>query len=80
MCLEALRKYVLALDGQSYPTGHWQIALTTLALALPFTCFEAAQAAWEFPDSKTWQIQQWKNQMKTFTALVRKRQQIIKEI
>ncbi len=80
VCLDALRKHILELDDKSYPTGHWQMAFTTMALALPPTCFEAAQVPWEFPVHTTWQMQQWKNHIKTFTALVRKRQQIIEEI
>ncbi len=79
-CLEALRKYVIGLDGQSYPTGQWQMALTTIALALPPTCFEAALAPWQFPENTAWQIQQWKKQLKIFTAFVRKRQHIVEVI
>jgi hypothetical protein len=80
-CLEALRKYMLTLDGQSYPSGQWQIALNTIIQRLPPACFEAALTAWQFPENtNTWQIQQWKNQLKTFKAFVRKRQQIIEEI
>jgi len=79
-CLAALRTYILELDGQSYPSGHWQMALTSVALALPATCFETALVPWQFPEHTTWQMQQWKNQLKTFTTLVRKRQHMIEEI
>ncbi len=79
-CLEALRKHVFALDGKTYPTEKWQTVFTTVVHALPPSCFETALAAWEFPEHSTWQLQQWKNQVKTFTALIRKRQQIMGEI
>ena len=79
-CLDALRSYIFGLDDKSYPGGSWQMAFTRIALALPPACFEAALAPWQFPEHTTWQMQQWKNQLKTFTALVRKRQHIIEEI
>ena len=56
------------------------MAFTRVALALPPACFEAALGPWQIPEPTTWQIQQWKNQLKTFTALVRKRQQLHKDI
>jgi Family of unknown function (DUF5691) len=79
-CLDELRSYIFGLDDKSYPGGSWQTAFTRIALALPPTCFDAALEPWQFPEPTTWQIQQWKNQLKTFMTLVRKRQQIIEEI
>jgi hypothetical protein len=79
-CLDALRSYIFGLDDKSYPGGSWQMAFTSVALALPPACFGAALGPWQVPEPTTWQIQQWKNQLKTFAALVRKRQQIIEEI
>ena len=79
-CLDALRSYIFGLDDKSYPGGSWQMAFTRVALALPPACFEAALGPWQIPEPTTWQIQQWKNQLKTFTALVRKRQQLHKDI
>src|SRR6266487_44823 len=79
-CLEEFRARFLALDDHTYPSHHWQETLTATALALPPPCFEAALARWQFPESTTWQIQQWKQQLKKFTASIRIRKRIIEEI
>jgi len=79
-CLEAFRTQFLALDDQTYPSSQWQLTLAATVLALPPTCFDAALAPWEFPQKSTWQIQQWKQQLKNFIALIRKRKRIIEEI
>ncbi len=79
-CLEEFRTRFLALDDTTYPSHQWQTTLETAAMALPPACFDAALATWQFPESKTWQIQQWKQQLKNFTALIRMRKRIIEEI
>ncbi len=79
-CLEEFRAHCFALDDHTAPSSQWQATLTATALALPPDCFKAALTAWQFPESKTWQIQQWKNALKNFTAVIRTRKRIIEEI
>lgn len=80
VCLERLRAHCLALDDHTTPSSQWQATLTATALALPPECFKAALATWQFPESKSWQIQQWKHALKNFTAMLRTRKRIIEEI
>ena len=79
-CLEKLRAHCFALDDHTTPSSQWQATLAATALALPPECFKAALTTWQFPESKSWQIQQWKQSFKNFTATIRTRKRIIEEI
>lgn len=79
-CLEEFRSHCFALNEHTTPSSQWQATLVATALALPPECFKAALTTWQFPENKSWQIQQWKHALKNFTAVIRIRKRIIEEI
>ncbi len=68
------------VKGRPYEYDLWLQTLPHAAHALPPDTFIAALRSWDLPDADTWQVRQWRTQVRDFTEVVQTRQRLREEI
>jgi hypothetical protein len=78
--LSGVRGFVTGLTPQIKLAEPWDDTLSTAALALPETHFARALEPFEVPESKHWQINNFRSQLEELQATISLRQRIAKEL
>jgi hypothetical protein len=78
--LSGVRGFVTGITPQIKLAEPWDDTLETAALALPETHFARALEPFEVPESKHWQINNFRSQLEELQATISLRQRIAKEL